>query len=220
MTAEPIAGKAVLGDNHRDAYEDGIGDTQLVIATQTVTTEDGTANNGLQQIVGETHTSEDAKVVEHIAHTLECIPSRDNSRDNHQEDDKVVNGFEPHFDGAKIDESQDDDNSGGYHEDFVPDLQVAPLVVEQSLSSQLHAENKEAEQLRQTSAKDIEAQIHLETVSQVGEGIFPERSMLMRTIDNSRDLVEAGMVDCIACQQTEQFHGLDGQQADDAPNRL
>ena len=112
MTTEPIAGEAILGDDHRKAYENGVGNTQFVIAGEAVATEDGATDNRLQQIVGETHSAKDAQVVEHIAHALEGIPRRNNGRDNHQEDDEVVDGFEPHFNGPKVDKPQDDDNSG------------------------------------------------------------------------------------------------------------
>ena len=51
---------------------------------------------------------------------------------------------------------------------------MLPLIVEKPLTAQLHAEDEEAEQLRQPSAKDIKAQIQLKTISQVGEGVLPE----------------------------------------------
>ena len=74
MAAKPIAGETVLCDDHCQTYKDGVGDAQLVIAGKAVATKDSTANDRLQQIVGETHTSEDSQVMEHIAHTLESIP--------------------------------------------------------------------------------------------------------------------------------------------------
>ena len=102
----------------------------------------------------------------------------------------------------------------------MPYLQMAPFVVEHSLASQLHTEDKQTEQLRQSSAEDIESQIHLKAVSQVGEGVFPERTMLVCAIDDARDFIESGMVNLVARQQTVKFHGLDGQQADNAPHPL
>ena len=74
MAAEPETGEAILGNNHAYAYHHGVGDAQLVIAGETIATEDGTANNRLQQIVGETHASKDAEMMEHTAYTLEGIP--------------------------------------------------------------------------------------------------------------------------------------------------
>ena len=74
MTGEPDAGKAILGNNHSYAYHHGVGDAQLVIAGETIATENGAADDGLQQIVGETHTSKDAQMMEHTAYTLEGIP--------------------------------------------------------------------------------------------------------------------------------------------------
>ena len=83
----------------------------------------------------------------------------------------------------------------------MPYLQVIPLVIEQSLPTKLHAENEEAEQLRQSSAEDIEPQIHLKPVSQVGERVLPERAMLMYSVDDAGDLIEPGMVNLVVRQQ-------------------
>ncbi len=124
MTAKPESGEKVLRDNHANTYHHGIGDAQFVIAGQTIAAEDGAADDGLQQIVGETHAAKDAQMMEHTAHTLKGIPSRDDSRDYHQEDDEVVDGLEPAFQIAKVHETQGDDNSGRYHEYPMPDLQI------------------------------------------------------------------------------------------------
>ena len=59
MAGEPKAGEAVLRDNHSYANHHGIGDAQLVIAGETIATEDGATYDRLQQIVGETHAAED-----------------------------------------------------------------------------------------------------------------------------------------------------------------
>ena len=134
MSAKPEAGEAVLRDNHSDAYHHGIGDAQLVIAGKAVAAEDGTADDRLQQIIGETHAAEDAQVTEHTADTLKGIPCRDHSRDNHQENNKIVDGLEPHLDSAKVHKTQGNDNGGRQHEDSMPDLKVAPFVVEHSLA--------------------------------------------------------------------------------------
>ena len=74
MAAEPEAGKEVLRNNHAKTNHHGIGDAQLVIAGEAVTAEDGAADDGLQQIVSETHAAKDAQMMEHTAHTLEGIP--------------------------------------------------------------------------------------------------------------------------------------------------
>ena len=74
MAAEPEAGKEVLRNNHAKTNHHGIGDAQLVIASETVATEDGAADDGLQQIVGKTHATEDAQVMEYATNTLEGIP--------------------------------------------------------------------------------------------------------------------------------------------------
>lgn len=130
MVGEPKAGKKVLRDNHTNTYHHSVGDTQLVIAGQTVTAEDGAADDGLQQIVGETHATEDAQMMEYTAYTLEGIPCRDNCRDNHQEDDEVVDGVKPHVKLAKIYETQGDDNHSRYHKNLMPNLQIPALIIE------------------------------------------------------------------------------------------
>ena len=45
MTAKPEAGETVLGDYHTHSYHHSVGDTQLVIATQAVATEDGATDD-------------------------------------------------------------------------------------------------------------------------------------------------------------------------------
>lgn len=60
MAGKPEAGEEVLRDNHANTYHHGVGDAQLVIAGETVATEDGAADDGLQQVVGETHAAKDA----------------------------------------------------------------------------------------------------------------------------------------------------------------
>ena len=126
MVGEPEAGEAVLGDNHRHAYHHGIGDTQLVITSKAVATENGAADNGLQQIVGETHAAEDAQMMEHTTHTLEGIPRRDHSRDDHQQDDEVADGSEPAFQLTEIHETQRNDARGRSEEYGMPYLQLRP----------------------------------------------------------------------------------------------
>ena len=74
MAAKPEPGEDVLRNNHRQTYENGVGDAQFVIAGETVATEDGAADDGLQQIVGEAHATEDAQMMEHTTHALESIP--------------------------------------------------------------------------------------------------------------------------------------------------
>ena len=74
MVGEPEAGEEVLRDDHTNTYHHGVGDAQLVIAGETVAAEDGAADDGLQQIVGEAHASKDAQMTEHLAYTLESIP--------------------------------------------------------------------------------------------------------------------------------------------------
>ena len=184
MAAKPITGKAVLDNDHRQTYEDSVCDAQFIIAGEAVTAEDGATNDGLQQIVGKAHTAEDAQVMQHAAHTLESIPGRDNRRHNHQKDDEIVNGLEPAFQFAKVDESQYDDHSGRHHKNLMPNLQILPLIIEQPLTPQLHAKNKEAKQLCESAAEYIETEIYLKSITQVGEGILPECTMLMRIVDN------------------------------------
>ena len=112
MTAKPIAGKTILTDDHRCPHHNGVCDTQRAIASQTVTAKDGTANDGLQQIVGETHASEDAKVTENLANTCESIPGGDHRRDNHQQDKEIVDGRQPRRYRTIIDDAHHDDDDG------------------------------------------------------------------------------------------------------------
>ena len=74
MAAKPIAGKKVLDNNHSASNHDGVGDAQIVIAGETVAAEDSAADDGLQQIVSKTHTTEDAEMVEHPTHAVKGIP--------------------------------------------------------------------------------------------------------------------------------------------------
>ena len=60
MVSKPEAGEAVLGDNHTNTYHHGVGNAQFVIAGETISAENGAADDGLQQIVGETHSAKDA----------------------------------------------------------------------------------------------------------------------------------------------------------------
>ena len=95
MAAKPITCEEILANNHSAANHDGIGNAQKMVTGQAIAAEDGTANDGLQQIVSETHAAEDAEMMEHPANALESIPGRDYCRDDHQQDDEVVDGFKP-----------------------------------------------------------------------------------------------------------------------------
>ena len=74
MAAKPEAGEEVLRDNHAHSNHYSVGDAKFVIAGHAVATEDGAADDGLQQIVGETHATKNAQMMEHTTHTLEGIP--------------------------------------------------------------------------------------------------------------------------------------------------
>ena len=114
----------------------------MVITSKTIAAEDEAAYDGLEQIVGKTHATEDAKVMEHTTNALESIPGRNYCRDNHQQNDDVVDGLQPEVQLAEIRETQRKDYDSRAKEDAMPYLQMAPLVVEQPLSSQLHAEDE------------------------------------------------------------------------------
>ena len=85
----------------------------------------------------------------------------------------------------------------------MPYLQIAPFVIKHALAAQLHTQNKQAQQLRQASAEDIEAEIHLKSISQVGKGILPECTMLMGTVDLAVHFPQGAVVDGGASQQAE-----------------
>ena len=74
----------------------------MVITGKTITAEYEAADDGLEQIVGKAHATEDAEMVEHTTNTIEGIPGWDYSRDNHQQDDEVVDGLEPSFQNPQI----------------------------------------------------------------------------------------------------------------------
>ena len=83
MAAEPITGKEVLTNNHSKSNYDGIGNTYKAITAKTIAAEDEAADDGLEQVVGKTHTPEDTEMMKHSTNALESIPSRDDGRDNH-----------------------------------------------------------------------------------------------------------------------------------------
>ena len=74
MASKPPAAEEILADYHAKTYENGIGDANPSVKGQAVTIEDIATYNRLKQIVGETHASEYAEVVEHSAHILEGVP--------------------------------------------------------------------------------------------------------------------------------------------------
>ena len=74
MTAEPIPAEGILGQDHAQTDEHGIGDAYLIITTQTISAEDETADDGLQQIVGKAHPAEGTEVFQHAAHPFKGIP--------------------------------------------------------------------------------------------------------------------------------------------------
>ena len=74
MAAKPITCEEILANNHSTSNHDGIGNAQKMVTGQAIAAEDGTADDGLQQIVSETHAAEDAEMMEHPANTLESIP--------------------------------------------------------------------------------------------------------------------------------------------------
>jgi len=50
----------------------------MMITGETIAAEDGAADDGLEQVVGETHTTKDTEMMEYAANALESIPGRDN----------------------------------------------------------------------------------------------------------------------------------------------
>ena len=74
MVAKPIAGEEILANNHSTSNHYGVDNAQMVVTGKAIAAEDSTADDGLKQIVGETHATEYAEMMEHSAHTLEGIP--------------------------------------------------------------------------------------------------------------------------------------------------
>ena len=106
MIGKPITGKEILTNDHSTSNHDSIGNTQIAIAGQSIATEDGAADDGLEQIVGKTHATKNAEVMQHSANALESVPGRNYCRDNHQQDNEVVDGLEPEVKFAEIHETQ------------------------------------------------------------------------------------------------------------------
>ena len=106
MAAKPPAAEEVLADNHAKANEYGVGNADKSIAFQSVTAEDKAAYDRLEQVIGEAHATKCTQMFQHAAHTLESIPSRNDCRDNHQQDKKVIDGRKPRFQHPKIHETQ------------------------------------------------------------------------------------------------------------------
>ena len=76
MIAEPQTTEKILDNDNCRANHNGVGKSQTVITRQAVATKDCTADDGLEQIVGKTHATEDAEMMEHSAYALESIPGR------------------------------------------------------------------------------------------------------------------------------------------------
>ena len=76
MIAEPESAESVLNDDHSQTYHHGIGDSQMAIESETIAVEEGATDNGLEQVVGETHAPKDAEMVEHLANATEGVPGR------------------------------------------------------------------------------------------------------------------------------------------------
>lgn len=110
MALEPITAKRVLKENHGKANEHGVCDAHKAIASKSIATEDETANDGLQQVVGQTHASKKAKMTEHATHGVKGVPCRNHRRCNHYENEEVVNRSEPQRQIPKIHHAQHDDN--------------------------------------------------------------------------------------------------------------
>ena len=95
MTAKPTAAEGILTDDHRQTNHHGVCDAYLIVTAKTIAAEDGTADNGLEQIVGKTHATEDAEMMKHSTNAPESIPCRDDCRDNHQQYNEIVDGLQP-----------------------------------------------------------------------------------------------------------------------------
>ena len=130
MTAKPVAAEGILGDDHRQTDHHGVCDAYLIVTAKTIAAEDGTADNGLQQVVRETHATKDTEMMEHSTNALEGIPGRDDSRDNHQQDDEVVDRFEPRVQATEVHKTQSNDDNGRAGEKTMPYLQIVSLIIE------------------------------------------------------------------------------------------
>ena len=62
MVSEPVAAKGVLGDDHGQTDQHGVGDSHKAITGQTITAEDEAADDGLQKVVGEAHAAKETEM--------------------------------------------------------------------------------------------------------------------------------------------------------------
>ena len=120
MVLEPIAAKDVKDDDHGQTDEHGVGDAYKAIAGQTIAAEDKTADNGLQQIVRQTHTSEETKVAEGVSNGFKGIPCRNHRRGDHQEYEEIVDRREPRSQIAKTCYAQHNNHQCRHTEDNMP----------------------------------------------------------------------------------------------------
>ena len=74
MAGKPITGKEILTNDHSTSNYDGVGNTYMAITGKTIAAEDEAADDGLEQIIGKTHATKDAEMMEHSAHALKSIP--------------------------------------------------------------------------------------------------------------------------------------------------
>ena len=74
MVLKPIAAEKVLANDHPQADENGVCDADKAIAGQSIAAEDKTADDRLEQVVGEAHAAIEAQVAQRAANTFESIP--------------------------------------------------------------------------------------------------------------------------------------------------
>ena len=89
MTAKPEAGETVLGDYHTHSYHHSVGDTQLVIATQAVATEDGAADDAPYCLRWQITDGNEQQTIAGIKHQDVAIVERhvdDTKHEEHGED--------------------------------------------------------------------------------------------------------------------------------------
>ena len=106
MILKPITTEKILSNNHSQSNECCIGYSYMTIHSKTKSTEDNTSEQRLQQIIGKTHTTEDAKMLKRFPHTSKGIPCRHHRRGNHAKNHKIIYWREPKLKCSKINQTQ------------------------------------------------------------------------------------------------------------------
>ena len=119
----------VLEYDHSDAHQRGPCGAQGVVHAQAPLVEDETAQDGLQQVVGEAHSAKESKFSEHFFEPVKPVPKQHGHRKNEYQDGQIPHGMDQVVKLAEFGKCADDYQYGRYHQQHTPSLEVAALVV-------------------------------------------------------------------------------------------